>query len=155
MDGSDSDSEADRQNMGVAGSAINSADKRVVARYIASFGREWGAMRNKDRWDPFAAMVTPFFNRLWTSNQCCCSTLRGQRNHGQKFIVDMREVRSQQNSFCDPTAECLPPWYSHRCKGEEGQKDQTETAVGGEVADGATHMGWTELALSFNEARSR
>lgn len=56
-DESDTDSEADRQNMGSSGGTVTAADKRVIARYIASFGREWAAMSGKDRWDPFAAMV--------------------------------------------------------------------------------------------------
>lgn len=54
---SDSDSEADLENMGEAGGAITKSDKRVIAKYAASFGREWATMRGNERWEPFEAMV--------------------------------------------------------------------------------------------------
>ena len=56
---SDADSEADIKNMGGAGGSVTNADKRVIARYAASFGREWATMRGNERWDPFEAMVSP------------------------------------------------------------------------------------------------
>ncbi len=91
---SDSDSEADRQNMGQAGGAITKADKRVIARYAASFGREWATMRGNERWDPFEAMVC-------IDRQCVCivviqvisSTHSENRNHGWRYIDAMKKVR--------------------------------------------------------------
>jgi hypothetical protein len=56
---SDSDPEGDILLMGEGGSAITKADKRIIARYAASFGREWVTMRGNERWDPFEAMVWP------------------------------------------------------------------------------------------------
>lgn len=56
-DGDETSSETDRQHMGESGGRITNADKRVIGRYIASFGREWATMRQRDRWDPFEAMV--------------------------------------------------------------------------------------------------
>ncbi|KAI0094790.1 hypothetical protein BDY19DRAFT_914626 [Irpex rosettiformis] len=63
--GSDSDSEADIQNMGDTGSSITRADKRVVAKYAASFGREWATMRANERWEPFEAMYPQRKSKSW------------------------------------------------------------------------------------------
>ncbi|KAI0695126.1 hypothetical protein BC835DRAFT_979145 [Cytidiella melzeri] len=60
-----SDPEGDTQNMGISGGSVTKADKRIIARYAASFGREWATMRGNERWDPFEAMYPQRKAKSW------------------------------------------------------------------------------------------
>lgn len=54
----ETDSEEDIKNMSGAGEAMNDADRRVIARYIASLGIEWESMTYRDRWEPIQLLVS-------------------------------------------------------------------------------------------------
>lgn len=53
----DTDSDDDIQNMSGAGGPMTDADKRVMARYVASF-TDWDSLTNRDKWGAFEQMVS-------------------------------------------------------------------------------------------------
>ena len=55
-EGEDSDSDDDVQNMSGPGETLTEADKRVMAKYIASFS-DWETMSNRVKWGAFEQMV--------------------------------------------------------------------------------------------------
>ena len=53
----ETDEDEDIRNMSAQGGFVNDADRRVIARYIASVGSEWNSLRGKERWGPIESMV--------------------------------------------------------------------------------------------------
>lgn len=53
----DTDSDDDNKRMSNAGQLVNDADKRVIARYIASLGSDWNNMTSRERWATFENIV--------------------------------------------------------------------------------------------------
>ena len=65
-EGEDSDSDDDVQNMSGPGETLTEADKRVMAKYIASFS-DWETMSNRVKWGAFEQMVR--FNLYFDSKK--------------------------------------------------------------------------------------
>ena len=62
----ETDAEEDARNMSAPRKPFNEADRRVMARYIASIP-EWEQLTAKDRWGPFAEMVRALPSRVWSA----------------------------------------------------------------------------------------
>ena len=62
----ETDAEEDARNMSAPRKPFNEADRRVMARYIASIP-EWEQLAAKDRWGLFAEMVCALPSRVWSA----------------------------------------------------------------------------------------
>ncbi|KAI0082264.1 hypothetical protein K474DRAFT_1655632 [Panus rudis PR-1116 ss-1] len=60
----ETDEEVDRQAMGGFGRAVTDADKRVIARYIASID-DWDILTMREKWDPFEQMFPQRNSKAW------------------------------------------------------------------------------------------
>ncbi|KAI0348526.1 hypothetical protein BDW22DRAFT_1350756 [Trametopsis cervina] len=85
----DTDEEDDIRNMGGSGSGTGPADKRVMARYAASFGREWAGMRTSERWEPFEAMYPQRKAKSWYE------LYRRQEREMERMIKKYRKRRAK------------------------------------------------------------
>ena len=145
---SESDSEADRQNMGPGGGAVSDADKRVIAKYVASFGREWAAMTYKDRWDPFEAMVDHptfclcTFAEVWSSTQYPQRSAKSWAEVHRRFGTGYEGLSLRARCY-NSTARVPFPDRDHA----NGEQVQEETSGGSEISDRTAFVGFTELTF--------
>ena len=89
----DTDSEDDVQNMSGPGESPTESDKRIMARYIASFD-DWDALSNREKWGAFEQMVSLKACPTEQHANCFRSTLSVIAKLGLNCIGLDNEVRS-------------------------------------------------------------
>lgn len=98
----DTDSEEDIKRMSGAGETLNNADRRVIARWIASHGAEWDNMSFNDRWDPIAKLYPQRNAKAW-----------GQivSNHSKAIHILAREYRRRNDARTSVLSQrAVPSW---------------------------------------------
>ncbi|KIP11416.1 hypothetical protein PHLGIDRAFT_114548 [Phlebiopsis gigantea 11061_1 CR5-6] len=103
----ETDEEEDAQNMSSHREPLNDADRRVIARYIASVGSEWNNLRGKERWEPVESMYPQRNYKAW---------METYRNHSKSIdeLVGKYRRRNIARKSAVRAQKAVPSWAKNR-----------------------------------------